>query len=172
MERKIWISSLCVSVNIINFALNFDCSQQGICVKIRLYRITSIMIQNPAKNKKKNSDSHKPQRQYVPEHEQKDPEQLNVGIQWKLRVVRLHLGSFFWTTMTWNLSTSIWRFHIPQYYSKIKKTGRKESLVVTESSSRPSYKLLHVQTCQHVKLEQNHTPSCVFQLDVGKSTTG
>ena len=44
---------------------------------------------------KKNSDSHKPQRQYVPEHEQKDPEQLNVGIQWKLRVVRLHLGSFF-----------------------------------------------------------------------------
>ena len=51
--KKIWISSLCVSVNIINFALNFDCSQQGICVKIRLYRITSIMIQNPAKNKKK-----------------------------------------------------------------------------------------------------------------------
>ena len=120
--KKIWISSLCVSVNIINFALNFDCSQQGICVKIRLYRITSIMIQNPAKNKKKNSDSHKPQRQYVPEHEQKDPEQLNVGIQWKLRVVRLHSGSFFWTTMTWNLSTSIWRFHTPQYYSKIRKT--------------------------------------------------
>ena len=28
----------------------------------------------------KNSDSHKPQRQYVPEQEQKDPKQLNLGI--------------------------------------------------------------------------------------------
>ena len=39
---------------------------------------------------KKNSDSHKPQRQYVPDQEQKDPKQLNLDIYWKLRAMRLN----------------------------------------------------------------------------------
>lgn len=38
----------------------------------------------------KNSDSHKPQRQYVPDQEQKDPKQLNLDIYWKLRAMRLN----------------------------------------------------------------------------------